>query len=106
LVTVAGERPQASRLARVQIRHGMRVTNQRHAAVEIKDVMGRNLLELLDGTRTRAELVEELESRIKSGAIKLDAGGELPSREAILDSLPVGLENSLAGLAASALLVA
>jgi hypothetical protein len=107
LVTVAGERPSASRLARAQLRHGTVVTNQLHVNIEIKDALGQNLIQLLDGTRTRAELAEEIASRIRSGAIKLDAGGgELLPMEAILDSLPAGLEKSLEGLAASAMLVA
>jgi methyltransferase-like protein/trans-aconitate methyltransferase len=107
LVTVAGERPSASRLARAQLRHGAVVTNQLHVNIEIKDALGQNLIQLLDGTRTRAELAEEIASRIRSGAIRLDeGGGELPPMEAILDSLPAGLEKSLKGLAASAMLVA
>jgi methyltransferase-like protein len=70
-------------------------------------VMGRNLMELLDGTRTRAELIEELASRITSGEIKLgESGGELPPLRTILEALPSGLEKSLEGLAASALLIA
>lgn len=53
------ERPTANRLARYQARDSNRVTNVRHALVEL-DEPGRQLLLLLDGTRTVDELAHDL----------------------------------------------
>ena len=60
LATAPSERPVASALARLQAAGGTRVTNLRHAGVEIPDALGRRLITLLDGTRDRDALVDEL----------------------------------------------
>jgi hypothetical protein len=80
LATAPSERPVASPLARIQAAEGTRVTNLRHATVEVPDDLGRRLITLLDGTRDRAALLAELGR---------------PAEE---------LDSSLAGLAAAALL--
>jgi SAM-dependent methyltransferase len=82
LTTTPSERPVASALARLQATEGTRVTNLRHATVEVADDLGRRLIRLLDGTRDRPALLRELAR---------------PADE---------LERSLAGLAAAALLEA
>jgi len=58
--TTPGERPVASPLARLQAGAGETVTTLLHTSVEIRDPVARRLLVLLDGTRDRAALVEEL----------------------------------------------
>jgi SAM-dependent methyltransferase len=55
-----GERPVASPLARIQARSGESITTLLHTTVVIRDPIARRLLTLLDGTRGRATLVEEL----------------------------------------------
>lgn len=65
------ERPTASRLARYQARDSNRVTNVRHAVVEL-DEPGRRLLLLLDGTRAVDDLARDL-----AGQPGLAAAGEL-----------------------------
>jgi SAM-dependent methyltransferase len=50
-------RPLASPLARWQLRDGAIVTNLRHTSVRMDDRRGRDLLELLDGTRDHAALL-------------------------------------------------
>ena len=106
-VTRVSERPQASGLARAQLRHGTLVTAQSHANVDIKDALGRTLLLLLDGTRDRAALLAELSARIRSGEISVgDGAAGAPAPEQFLEALPAGLERSLEGLANSTLLVA
>jgi hypothetical protein len=49
--------PLASPLARRQLRDGPIVTNLRHTSVRMEDQRGRDLLELLDGTRDHAALL-------------------------------------------------
>ena len=82
LATTPSERPIASALARLQATEGTRVTNLRHATVEVTDDLGRHLIRLLDGTRDRPALLHELGR---------------PADE---------LDRSLTGLAAAALLEA
>jgi SAM-dependent methyltransferase len=80
LADATSERPVASALARLQAGRGTRITNLRHATVEVPDELGRRLITLLDGTRDRAALLRELQR---------------PANE---------LEHSLEGLAGIALL--
>jgi hypothetical protein len=92
LTLEAGERPEASPLARHQARSGALVTNLRHTGVRIDDDLGRRLVVLLDGTRDRAGLLEELSAFLR------ESGRDVPG------DLEAGLERSLEGLAALALL--
>lgn len=82
------ERPAASPLARLQARFGPVVTNLLHASVRIGDDAARYLLILLDGTRDRAALLEELAS----------------GREGARDFLDRNLDENLRRLARLALL--
>ena len=77
---MAGPRPLASALARLQARIGATVTGLVGNVVALDDPYARQVLLLLDGTRDRA-------------ALSHDAGGDAP-----------GLERCLRGLAACALL--
>jgi methyltransferase-like protein/ubiquinone/menaquinone biosynthesis C-methylase UbiE len=56
------EKPVASKLARLQLRNGSRVTSLRHRAVEIDNPTGRALLPLLDGSRDMDALKGALSS--------------------------------------------
>lgn len=56
----AGERPEASALARLQASRGEAVTTLTHNSVELKDDLVRRLMMLLDGTRDREALKREL----------------------------------------------
>jgi SAM-dependent methyltransferase len=66
----AGERPTASPLARIQARTSDRITTLLHTSVEIRDAVARRLLVLLDGTRDRAALLEELLPLAPAGATR------------------------------------
>jgi SAM-dependent methyltransferase len=57
---VAGERPVASPLARLQAQHSPVVTTLRHTLVEVDDAVDRCVLLLLDGTRDRETLIERV----------------------------------------------
>ena len=92
LTTTVSERPEASPLARHQARSAQLVTNLRHASVRLEDDLGRRLVVLLDGTRDRTQLLDELR------AFLLETGHEAP------EPLETGLERSLEGIARLALL--
>jgi methyltransferase-like protein/2-polyprenyl-3-methyl-5-hydroxy-6-metoxy-1,4-benzoquinol methylase len=88
-VSKPSERPQASALARAQLRNRSDVTNLRHAVIDVEDETARQLLSLLDGTRDHAELLTELRKRLP-----------------LADVTPEQLESNLNRLAKLALLVA
>jgi SAM-dependent methyltransferase len=55
-----GERPEASRLARMQLEDRPRATSLRHADLFIESPQAQSLIRLLDGTRDRAALLRDL----------------------------------------------
>jgi hypothetical protein len=91
----AGELPAASPLARVQAQQSALVTTLRHTTVELEDTADRCLLLLLDGTRNRDALVDELRSFLRS--LDKPEGGDIQAEL---------LEMRLQRLAKQALLVA
>lgn len=71
-----GDYPVASRLARLQVRTGSKVTNLCHQTLELENTYGLFLLPLLDGTRSRRTIEEESLNIIRSGNIPLN--GKFP----------------------------
>jgi SAM-dependent methyltransferase len=67
----AGERPNCSPLARLQLEQGEFVTNLRHVLVDIQDESIRRFIPFIDGTRDRRELAAEL-ARINANGPSLD----------------------------------
>ena len=61
LATQAGARPEASPLARLEARSGSMVTTLLHSSVQLDDEAARYALQLMDGTRDRAELAAALD---------------------------------------------
>lgn len=102
-----GVRPVASPLARLQSRESDKVINLRHANISIEDALGRQLLQLLDGSRDHNALVNDLVASIESGAITVQKeGNPVEDIDEIRRFIAAGLEQSLTGLARLALLVA
>ena len=77
----AGDRPEASAVARWQLGQGIhRVTNLLHRMIGIDDENGRILVRMLDGRRTREELIRDLSELITNRTpeeIAAEAGGEI-----------------------------
>ena len=71
LVLNPGERPVASKLARMQATEGSRVSTCFHTIVQMEDGLSRLMLQLTDGTRDRAALVQDLQAAVRAG--KVDA---------------------------------
>jgi methyltransferase-like protein len=105
--TSAGERPLASRLARWQAEKKLReVFNLRQRTVPL-NAFELSLLQLLDGTRDRAALVEELTRAGAAGSFVIEKGGQVVSgAEALRPLIADSLEPTLGRLAHGALLVA
>jgi SAM-dependent methyltransferase len=97
-VTSLSERPRASALARLQAVGGSGVVSHRHETVRLDDRLVRALLVLLDGTRDRAGLEEEMARIIR------DQGG--PGADSLLAHLPDGIGRNLDRVAGLALLEA
>jgi methyltransferase-like protein len=101
-----GERPLASPLARLQAEQGDRFTNLQGRTVE-PEPMDRIVLRLLDGARTREEIIEAVKSRVASGAISISDGDAPVHDPAVIDrAIQSEFDVSLRRLAAMALLVA
>ncbi len=69
-VAEPGERPEASRLVRLQLERGELATNLLHEDVHPMDVRMRLLLRLLDGTRDRAALLRELGPGVTAASLE------------------------------------
>ena len=97
-VTSPSERPRASALARYQGPNGKGVTNLKHETVRLDDDLVRRLLSLLDGTRDRAAIEEEMARFLR----------ERPGPEAdgLLANLPAAVGRNLERVAKLALLEA
>jgi SAM-dependent methyltransferase len=61
---VAGERPRVSRLARWQAERSADLTSLAYQTVRMEEPAARLLITLLDGTRDRATVLDELERRV------------------------------------------
>jgi methyltransferase-like protein/SAM-dependent methyltransferase len=102
-VWTAGPKPAASPVARWQIERGDSVTSLLHFHVEVEDEVARSLLQWLDGTLDRQELLENLWRLLKSkDALRIPDGDEAAARRQLL----LDLETNLAKLAKLGLLIA
>ena len=95
-----GAFPIASPIARLQIKQGNVVATLLHESLRLDDEIARQLLLLLDGTRDRSALVQELRRVINSNAKIPD-----PEREAMLKGLATDLEEKLVELGKFGLLL-
>ncbi len=102
-MTVAGERPEASPVARWQAARGPELTSLRHEPVRLDDPLGRFLVRLCDGTRDRAALVEALVAGVGT-ELALTIGGEpVTDGELVRGQLEQGLGANLELLARMAM---
>lgn len=105
-VIKAGEKPEASELARYQSRESTSVVNLRHEQLTL-DPLGQRLLRVLDGTRDRAALVSHLSDLIKDGAMNIRQDDQpVTDPKQIQATLEQDVERRLAYLARVALLTA
>jgi methyltransferase-like protein/SAM-dependent methyltransferase len=91
-ITEAREKPRVNRLAQWQLRQANNVLTLLNLDIKIEDEVSRHLLKLLDGTRNRNDLLEQMRAFIK-------AGSEIEDKETLLEDLPDWLEESLTNLA-------
>jgi trans-aconitate methyltransferase len=77
MAVVPSERPTASTLARAQAARGVPVTTLRHVSITATGDVERRLISLLDGTRTRAELVSEISPLLTTSKTAAELKSEL-----------------------------
>lgn len=100
-----GEMPRACPLARHQARTGSLLTNLRHSLIELNE-MDRLVVQLLDGSRNRAALIDSLAKLAAHGDLNIQHDGQpVQDPHRIRALLGEALEASLQRLAAGALLV-
>lgn len=106
-VSQPSERPIASPLARVQAREEEKMMNLRHEDVAVEGGFERHLLQLLDGSRDRAALFDDLSRLVETGILAVEKNGQPVADLTISQQIiATELENKLAEIGRKALLVA
>jgi methyltransferase-like protein/2-polyprenyl-3-methyl-5-hydroxy-6-metoxy-1,4-benzoquinol methylase len=111
IATCVTARPVASPWARFQIEQGRTVTNLRHQRVQM-DPLALRLVWLMDGTRDRPQLLDELAEWVVREGVSLPGSEVQPgspqpvTRTAIREMLSQTLEDALQTAANSSLLIA
>lgn len=90
--TDVSEMPKINALARWQMADAKNVATLLNKDIKIEDVVSQRLLEILDGTRNRNDLLVQMSAFIKTN-------DEVENRQELLDNLPNWLEDSLTQLA-------
>lgn len=106
-VTEVSEKPATSAYVRFQCRRGdAMVTSLKHENVQI-DPFSRHILMLLDGTRTRNQILADLVKFAKDGALVVHrAGHQLTEEQSLRDLLATALDEKLPLIAKAGLLEA
>jgi methyltransferase-like protein/2-polyprenyl-3-methyl-5-hydroxy-6-metoxy-1,4-benzoquinol methylase len=104
LSSTISERPEAPRLARAQAAQGAEVTNLRHRPMRLT-AAERHVLRLLDGSRTRSDLVAELSKSIRAGTLQVRDGSDVSDDAKLAAVCDRALDQVLPRLARAALLV-
>jgi methyltransferase-like protein/SAM-dependent methyltransferase len=103
--TVVADKPEATRLVRLQASHGDVVANQRHEPT-VLNTAEKILVRYLDGRHTTDRLTERLMAHISSGELKLELDGqELPATDDISGHVSLLCSSMLKTLAEHALLI-
>lgn len=100
-----GERPAASPLARLQAMEGTRVTSLLHQNVVLDEPFAHAVVQLLDGTRDRAALIEALAARVAEGRLTIE-GEALDGDEAARAAVEARLSAALGKMGRIGLLIA
>ncbi len=75
--TVLSPKPVVTALARLQAREGTHITTQRHITM-IADPLVRSVIQMLDGTRTKSDIVRLMSQWSREGKIKINIEGKAP----------------------------
>ncbi len=106
MATAISSHPKVFPLARWQATQEPVVTNLIHQSIEIEDEISLHLLQLLDGTRTRAEILTALTAFAVSHGLQTAEGQEVSDETQIQTLLDQRLDDRLQQLLRSGLIVA
>jgi methyltransferase-like protein len=99
--------PVVSPLVRLQAREGKKVTNLRHETITVEGELERHLLQLLDGSRDRTALLDDLSRLVETGTLTIQKdGAPVSDLETARQTIATELENKLTEIGRNALLVA
>jgi methyltransferase-like protein len=103
VASTAGDRPRASRVARMLATRDDTITNLRHERLKL-DPLVRYLLPFLDGSRDREALLQTLlDGPVARGELTIEQDGQ-PSAD-VRQALTVEIENTLTWLAGAGLVI-
>ena len=103
--TTVSDRPTASPVARMQASQQPIITNLQHQSVMLQEI-DLSVLRLLDGSRSRDEIVRDLIQQALDGSVSLQTeAGKLEEPEQIRQHVRAAVPESLTRLANSAMLV-
>jgi methyltransferase-like protein len=106
VVNKANERPMSSALARFQVKRAELATSQLHKFVRLEDPLSRQLIQLLDGTRSHEAIIHALLVSVRSGQVELyESGAVLTDPDLISDVVKRRFPEVLRALAREGLLV-
>ena len=86
--TQTGDQPKVNRLAAWQIEHGANISTYLGTSIKIDDEIAHHLITLMDGTRTRAELLEEMTAFVKTRE-------DMENQQEFLENLPIWLNENI-----------
>ena len=104
-MATVSDRPTASPVARMQASQQPIITNLQHQSVMLQE-LDLSVLKLLDGSRSREEIVRDLIQQVLEGSVSIQTdAGKLEEPEQIRQHVRASVPDSLARLANSAMLV-
>jgi methyltransferase-like protein/ubiquinone/menaquinone biosynthesis C-methylase UbiE len=105
-ITTLSEKPKVSEIVRAQAKTRNSVTNQLHERIVI-DVFSRSLISLLDGSRDKEAILDELAKLVKAGSLVVQKDGkDLKEGKTLREALRQAMNESLAKMEKAAVLIA
>jgi methyltransferase-like protein len=105
-ITSLSEKPKVSEIVRAQAKTRNSVTNQLHERIVI-DVFSRSLISLLDGSRDKEAILDELAKLVKAGSLVVQKDGkDLKEGKTLREALRQAMNESLAKMEKAAVLIA
>ena len=98
------EFPKTSAVARMQAESTNRLTSCRHETVTVDD-LSKHLVPLMDGTRTKDQLVAELKRLVDEGKLVIQQKGERPDSLSMDTVMDKAVDEVLSRVAKASLLV-
>jgi methyltransferase-like protein len=105
-VTTVSEKPRISKLAGYLNSNRKNFSvNQRHETIGL-DAVGQNLIDILDGSKDRKDMLEYLFGLTEKGALNVNRDGKKTTApDQVRDSLKMAIEAALTKMAAAALFI-